>query len=121
MVGRRRSPNIRSSRAASMAGCLLIQRRPRRPRSVADQGAIRCSQSAVAAGKLTCGSAAGSGASAGGRPSNEQRHAALFATVFRNSALAVELLEVRFADPDTAIVEARLPAHRLRGSASRYS
>ena len=42
------------------------------------------------------------------RDSNEQRHAALFATIFRNSSLSVELLEMRFADPDTAIVEARL-------------
>ena len=42
------------------------------------------------------------------RASNEQRHAALFATIFRNSTLTVELLELRFADPDTAIVEARL-------------
>ena len=42
------------------------------------------------------------------RASNEQRHAALFATIFRNSLLSVELLEMRFADPDTAIVEARL-------------
>lgn len=49
------------------------------------------------------------------RASNEQRHAALFATVFRNSTLTVELLEMRFADPDTAIVEARL---RLTGYAA---
>lgn len=42
------------------------------------------------------------------RVSNEQRHAALFSTIFRNSLLTVELLEMRFADPDTAIVEARL-------------
>ena len=42
------------------------------------------------------------------RASNEQRHAALFATIFRNSTLTVELQEMRFADPDTAIVEARL-------------
>ena len=42
------------------------------------------------------------------RANNEQRHAALFATIFRNSTLTVELLELRFADPDTAIVEARL-------------
>ena len=42
------------------------------------------------------------------RASNEQRHAALFATIFRNSSLSVELRELRFAGPDTAIVEARL-------------
>ncbi len=42
------------------------------------------------------------------RASNEQRHATLFATIFRNSSLSVELLEMRFADLDTAIVEARL-------------
>lgn len=46
------------------------------------------------------------------RASNEQRHAALFATIFRNSSLSVDVLEIRFADPDTAIVEARL---RLTG------
>ncbi len=46
------------------------------------------------------------------RASNEQRHAALFATIFHNSTLTVEPLEVRFAAPDTAIVEARL---RLTG------
>ena len=46
------------------------------------------------------------------RATNERRHAALFATIFRNSSLSVDVLEIRFADPDTAIVEARL---RLTG------
>ena len=42
------------------------------------------------------------------RAANEARHAALFATIFRESSLTVEILDVRFADRDSAIVEARL-------------
>ena len=46
------------------------------------------------------------------RVSNEARHAALFATIFRNSTLTAELLGIRFGGPASAIVEARL---RLTG------
>ena len=41
------------------------------------------------------------------RASNEERHAALFASIFRDSTLSAEVLQVRFPDADTAIAEVR--------------
>jgi uncharacterized protein (TIGR02246 family) len=42
------------------------------------------------------------------RASNQERHAALFATIFRDSTLQAEVLHVRFPDPDTAVAEVLL-------------
>jgi uncharacterized protein (TIGR02246 family) len=39
------------------------------------------------------------------RASNQERHAALFATIFRDSTLHAEVLHIRFTDPDTAVAE----------------
>ena len=48
------------------------------------------------------------------RDSNEERHASLFATIFRDSTLTAEVLHIRFTGPDTAVAEVRL---RLAGYA----
>ena len=39
------------------------------------------------------------------RASNQERHATLFATIFRDSTLQAEVLHIRFTDPDTAVAE----------------
>ena len=39
------------------------------------------------------------------RASNQERHASLFATIFRNSTLNADVLHIRFTDPDTAVAE----------------
>ena len=39
------------------------------------------------------------------RESNQERHAALFATIFRDSTLTADVLHIRFTDPDTAVAE----------------
>ena len=41
------------------------------------------------------------------RASNEERHASLFATIFRDSTLQADVLHIRFADSDTAVAEVR--------------
>ncbi len=41
------------------------------------------------------------------RAANEQRHAALFATIFSDSTLSAEVLQIRFTDADTAVAEVR--------------
>ena len=49
------------------------------------------------------------------RASNEERHAALFATIFRDSTLQADVLHIRFTDSDTAVAEVRF---RLVGYAA---
>lgn len=49
------------------------------------------------------------------RASNQERHASLFATIFRDSTLHAEVLHIRFTDPDTAVAEVRF---RLVGYAA---
>ena len=49
------------------------------------------------------------------RATNRERHASLFATIFRDSTLNAEVLHIRFTDPDTAVAEVLL---RLVGYAA---
>ena len=118
---RRRWPRIRGCRRAALAVAMLLSGGLLAAQSAEDERAIRAilddrqaawsfRDAAAWVRDFTADSGFVNilGMRFADRAGNEERHAALFATIFRDSLLTVELLHIRFADSDSAVVEARL-------------